>query len=68
MTNKEFKKLRNMMLCILSKTNNLNYAETHYILKKALEKFYDEKEYEEESQSHGYNNFTEFINDLLERS
>ena len=67
MTNKEFNKLRNMMLCILSKTNNENYERTHYILLKAMEQFWEEREYEQELQSHGYSTFTEFINDLLER-
>ena len=67
MTNKEFNKLRNMMLCILSKTNNENYERTHYILLKAMEQFWEEREYEQELQAHGYNSFTEFINDLLER-
>ena len=65
MTNKEFNKLRNMMLCILSKTNTENYERTHYILLKAMEQFWEEREYEQELQSHGYNTFTEFINDLL---
>ena len=68
MTNKEFNKLRNMMLCILSKTNNENYERTHYILLKAMEQFWEEREYEQELQSHGYNTFTEFINDMLEIS
>ena len=67
MTNKEFNKLRNMMLCILSKTNNENYEKTHYILLKAMEQFWEEREYEQELQSHGYNSYTEFIKDLLER-
>lgn len=67
MTNKEFNKLRNMLHCILSMTNNENYARTHYILKKAMEQFWDDRECEKELQAHGYNNFTEFINDLLER-
>lgn len=67
MTNKEFNKLRNMMHCILSMTNNENYARTHYILKKAMEQFWDDRECEKELQEHGYKNFTEFINDLLER-
>ena len=67
MTNKEFNKLRNMMLCILSKTNNENYARTHYILTKALDQFYDDREYEKELQARGYNSPTEFIKDLLER-
>lgn len=65
MTNKEFNKLRNMLHCILSMTNNENYEKTHYILTKALEQFYDEREYEKELQAHGYKNFTEFIQDLL---
>ena len=68
MTNKEFNKLRNMMLCILSKTNNENYERTHYILTKAMEQFCEEREYEKELQMHGYDSFTEFINDLLEIS
>lgn len=67
MTNKEFNKLRNMMLCILSKTKNENYARTHYILTKAMEQFCEEREYEKDLQEHGYKNFAEFINDLLER-
>ena len=67
MTNKEFNKLRNMLFCIMSKTNNENYARTHYILTKALDQFYDDRENEKELQAHGYNNFTEFIQDLLEK-
>lgn len=67
MTNKEFNKLRNMLHCIISMTNNENYARTNYILKKAMEQFWDDRENEKELQAHGYSSFTEFINDLLER-
>lgn len=67
MTNKEFNKLRNMMHCILSMTNNENYARTHYILTKAMEQFFEEREYEKELQEHGYNNFTELIQDIITR-
>ena len=65
MTNKEFNKLRNMLFCIISKTNNENYARTHYIITKAYEQLIDDRENEKELQAHGYNNFTEFIQDLL---
>ena len=43
------------------------YERTHYILTKAFEPFYEETEYMKKLQMYGYNNFTEFIDELLTR-
>ena len=87
MTNKEYNKMKSMLQSMLSITNNEKYERTHYILKKALDQFYEErecerthyiltktlepffeeKEYNKKLQMYGYNNLTEFINDLLTR-